>query len=118
MFSTLLPPVNPVPREYFFVGGGMVLVIGLLVAIAVIAGEQVKKAHKREALLASQRTAVAYCIETLRGKALNNCIQQAMADPNGAGAATLADSNAVVIRSAAAAPGTPGFAPVAFGAAR
>jgi hypothetical protein len=118
MFSTNFPPVNPLPREYFFLGGGLLLVMGLLVAIAVIAGEQVKKAHKRDALLAAQRSAVAYCVETLRGKALNDCIQQAMAEPRGAGTATLADSNAAVTRSAAAAPQTPGFAPVAFGAAR
>ncbi|WP_096663282.1 hypothetical protein [Polaromonas sp. AET17H-212] len=80
MFSTHLPQVNAIPREYLYLGAGAVLIVSLLAAIAVVAGGEVKKAKARDSMLASQQTAVAYCVETLRGAALSNCVRHARAD--------------------------------------
>ena len=80
MFSTHLPQVNAIPREYLYLGAGAVLIVSLLAAIAVVAGGEVKKAKARDSMLASQQTAVAYCVEPRRGAALSNCVRHARAD--------------------------------------
>lgn len=115
MFSTHLPKVHTVPREYLFAGAGLLLVIGMLVGIAVVASGQVKKAEQREAMLASQRIAMVQCMETLGGAELNKCLIQAQASPQAVGRTTFADNSASFSRSTAVSAGSSqGLIPVAF----
>lgn len=123
MFSTHLPQVNAIPREYLYLGAGAVLIVSLLAAIAMVAGGEVKKAQARDAMLASQQTAVAYCVETLRGAALSNCVRHARADMYNDGAkSTLAGNDpagAVMAGGQARAPAdNMGMMPVSFSAVR
>ncbi|WP_395057100.1 hypothetical protein [Polaromonas sp.] len=119
MFSSHLPPVHNVPREYIFAGAGLMLVIGLLVGIAMVASGQVKKAELRESLLSSQRIAVVQCMETLGGVELNNCLIQARSEPDAASRTTLADNSVSFSRSTAVSAGSSqGLMPVAFSARR
>ena len=115
MFSTHLPKVHTVPREYLMAGGGLLLVIGMLAGIAMVASGQVQKAEQREAMLASQRIAMVQCMETLGGAELNQCIIQAQASPQAVGRTTLADNSAGFSRSTAMSAGSgQGLIPVAF----
>ena len=123
MFSTHMPQVNAIPREYLYLGAGAVLIVSLLAAIAMVAGGEVKKAKARDAMLASQQTAVAYCVETLRGAALSNCVRHARADMYNDGAkSTLAGNDpagAVMAGGQARAPAdNMGMMPVSFSAVR
>ncbi len=119
MFSTHLPKANTVPRDYIYLGMGLLLIVGMLIAIASVASGQVKKAQMRDWLQASQRSAVANCVETTRGAALNNCIQQAQADYYAADMTTVAGNSAVFARTGGAAPnGSAGFMSVAFSSHR
>ncbi len=119
MFSTHLPKVNTVSREHLYLGAGLLLIAAMLMAIATVAGGEVRKAKTRDSLQASQQTAVVYCVETQRGAALSSCIQQARAEPYGADQTTVADNTAAFSRSAAVAPsGTQGFMSVGFSAHR
>lgn len=83
MFSTPLPRSNTGPRAYIYFGVGVLLVISLLIAIASVASGEVKKAAMRDSVLASQRSAAAYCVETRRGAQLNSCLKQAWRDSSG-----------------------------------
>ena len=123
MFSTHLPQVNAIPREYLYLGAGVVLIVSLLTAIAVVAGGEVKKAKARDSMLASQQTAVAYCVETLRGAALSNCVRHARADMYNDGAkSTLAGNEpagAVLAGGQANVPAdNMGMLPVSFSTVR
>lgn len=125
MFSTHMPQVHTIPREYLFLGAGVVLMVSLLAAIAMVASGEVKKAQARNSLLASQQTAVAYCVETLRGAALSNCVRHARADMYNDGAkSTLAGNGpagagAVMAGGQARAPADNlGMMPVSFSAVR
>ncbi len=115
MFSSHLPKVHTVPREYLMAGAGLLLVASMLVGIAMVASGQVKKAELRESMLASQRTAMAYCVETLGGAELNKCIIQARASPDAVGRTTLAENTGSFSRSTAVSAGSSqGLIPVAF----
>ena len=94
MFSTQMPPVPTAPREYLFMGAGLLLITSLLVAIAMVASGQVQKAQARDAMLASQQTAMAYCVQTLRGDALSNCMRHAKAEMYNDGADSTVAGNA------------------------
>lgn len=129
MFSahlpTHFPSCNTVPREYLYLGAGLVLVVSLLVAIAAVASGEVRKAHARDSLLASRNSAIAYCVENLRGTALNTCMRQARADQyNDGSGATLAGNGkgnraAVLAGAPAMAPvGAMGLMPVTFNTVR
>lgn len=123
MFSTHLPQAHTVHREYFYLGAGVVLIASLLAAIAMVASGEVKKAQARDSMLASQQTAVAYCVETLRGAALSNCMRHARADMYNDGAkSTLAvnePSGAVMaVGQTTAAANNMGMLPVSFSAVR
>ena len=111
MFSTHLPRVHSVPREYLFMGAGVVLVISLLIAIASVASGEVKKAAMRDTTLASQRSAAAYCVETQRGAALNSCFKQAWQDASGE-SVQVAGAESAPFRTVVAAENS-GFAPSA-----
>ena len=120
MFSSHLPKVHTVPREYVFAGAGLLLVVGLLVGMVMVAGGQVQKAEMRESMLASQRTAMAQCVETLGGAELNKCLIQAQASPDAGdrSATTLADNSGFSRGNAASAGSSQGLIPVAFSARR
>ncbi|MDO9112373.1 MAG: hypothetical protein Q7U63_01105 [Polaromonas sp.] len=123
MFSTHMPPVNTVPREYLYLGAGALLMVSLLAAMAMVAGGEVKKAKARDSLLASQQTAVAYCVETLRGAALSNCMRHARADMYNDGAKSPLAGNepagAVMAGGQSKAPAdNMGMIPVSFSAVR
>lgn len=123
MFSTHLPQVTTVPREYLYLGAGVVLIVSLLAAIAMVASGEVKKAQARDSLLASQQTAMAYCVETLRGAALSNCMRHARAEGFNDGAQpTLAGhdpAGALMAGGQARAPADNiGMMPVSFSAVR
>lgn len=120
MFSSHLPKIHNLPREYMYAGAGLLLVIGLLVGIAMVATGQVKKAELREAMLASQRTAAVYCLETLRGAELNKCLVQAQASPERTDRiTTLADNSSGLSRAATVSAGSSqGLMPVAFNTRR
>jgi hypothetical protein len=127
MFSAHLPThfpnYNAVPREYLYFGAGLVLVVSLLVAIAAVASGEVKKAQARDSLLASRNSAIAYCLETLRGTALNTCMQQARTDQynDGSGSTVTGNGNsgALMAGGSAVAPvGATGLMPVTFNAVR
>ncbi|MEO8021675.1 hypothetical protein [Polaromonas sp.] len=127
MFSAHLPNHFPsyddAPREYLYFGVGLVLVVSLLVSIAAVASGEVKKAKARDSLLASRNSAIAYCVENLRGTALNACMQQARADRynDGSGSAVTGNGsgNALVAGGPAMVPvGATGLMPVTFNAVR
>lgn len=119
MFSSHLPEAHTVPRHYLFAGAGLMLVVGMLVGIAMVAGGQVKKAELRESMLATQRTAMVQCMENLGGAELNKCIIQAQASPDDANRTTLADNSTSFTRSTAMAAGSSqGLIPVVFSAHR
>ena len=115
MFSIHLPKISTVSREHIYLGAGLLLIVAMLAAIATVAGGAVKKAQMRDALLASQRDAVIYCVETLRGAARNNCVHQAKEDPYGADTTPLVGNSAAFTHSSAVASnGIPGLMPVGF----
>jgi hypothetical protein len=120
MFSSHLPKVHSVPRETIFAGAGLLLVVSLLIGMATVASGQVKKAELRESMLASQRTAVVQCMETLGGAQLNKCMFQAQAAPDAVGrTTTLADNSGSFSRSTAVAAGSSqALIPVAFSTLR
>ena len=123
MFSTHMPQVNTIPREYLYLGAGVVLIVSLLAAVAMVAGGEVKKAQARDSMLASQQTAVAYCVETLRGAALNNCMRHARSDVYNDGAKSTLAGNApvgavVAGGQAKASADNMGLIPVSFSAVR
>jgi hypothetical protein len=119
MFSSHLPKVHTVPREYLVAGAGLLLVVGMLVGIAMVASGEVKKAELRESMLASQRIAMVQCMETLGGAELNKCIIQAQAAPDTVARTTLADNSGSFSRSTSVSAGSSqGLIPVAFNARR
>jgi hypothetical protein len=115
MFSSDLPPAPAV-----YAGGGLLLVAGLLVAIALVAGSQVDRAQQRSSLLASQSAAMAYCVETQSGTARNTCMLQARAVVHPAETlTTVVDNDPNFVRSAAVVPdNTQGLGFVGFSANR
>ena len=129
MFSAHLPRHPSVPREYLYLGVGMVLVISLLIAIASVASGEVRKAAMRDSTMASQRSAAANCMETQRGAALNSCVKQAWRDEsdesvqvagvgNESSRTGVAADNSGLGRSTAANVTTQGFMQASFGKLR
>ena len=119
MFSNHLQKIHSVPRKYIYLGAVVVVLVGMLTGIASVASEQVKKAELRESLLASQRTAIAYCVEVMRGAALNHCVQRARADADGAQTTVMVANTAGFNRGvAAASTGVQGLVPVVLTAYR
>jgi len=116
MFSSHLPKMNTVPREYLFAGIGLVIVISLLVGIASVASAQVRKAELRDSMLASQRSAMASCVATLGGVELNKCLIQARAEPDRySRPTTLADNSGGFSRNTTtSSSANAGFMPVMF----
>ena len=117
MFSTHMPRINTVPREYIYFGAGGVLLVSLLIAIASVATGEVKKAAIRDSALASQRSAAAYCMETRRGAELNGCLKLAWGDASGGVPSTTvaAADNSGFARSAGVKASGPGFIQASVG---
>ncbi|OOG36687.1 hypothetical protein [Polaromonas sp. A23] len=108
MFTYPTLSINTIPRQYFYAGAGIAVIFGLLVGIASVASGEVKKAQARESLLASQKSAMTYCVENLRGPAFNACMQQARAEMYNDGSRT---SVADIAKSGAVLAGGPLIAP-------
>ena len=95
MFSDHLRKINEIPRKTLLGVAGGFLILCQLVALAMVADEQVKKAQVREAQRTSERIAAAHCWESSMGAARHSCLQQAktaslpaaVADPGQAGEA-------------------------------
>lgn len=123
MFTSHMPPVNQIPRQYFYLGAGVALIVGLLVGMAAVASGEVKKAQARDLLLASQKNAMTYCVENLRGSAFNACMQQARADSfnDGSRPTLAAGAKGDAILAGGTAPvsaGSQGLMPISFSAVR
>jgi hypothetical protein len=118
MFSTHLQKINTVPREYLYLGGALLVMVGLLTAVAAVASGQVNRAQLRESLQTSQQSAVVNCVETLRGTALNSCMQQAKADPYGDAPAIAGGSGPAFSRSVTGLPAAQALMPAVFSASR
>jgi hypothetical protein len=75
MFSDHLRKIDEAPHKtLLLVAAGLVMVCQL-VAMALVAGEQVQKAQMRGDSQASRQVAMATCIETSRGVAVKGCFQ-------------------------------------------
>ena len=73
MFSKLLHKNNHRGRGLLFFSVAALVIVGQLVAIALLAQGQVQKAALREARLTSQRIAMAQCFESSRRIQRDNC---------------------------------------------
>ncbi|MHB1249096.1 MAG: hypothetical protein ACYCZL_06855 [Polaromonas sp.] len=101
------------------VAAGLVI-LGQLIAMALVVDGQVSKAHLRDAQYAAERVAFAYCIENSNGVARNNCMRQvqAVTDPSreidaSQGVQTVASTSG--LRNAVIpAPLLPGLMPASF----
>lgn len=75
MFSDHLRKIDEAPhRTLLFVAAALVMVCQL-VAMALVAGEQVQKAQMRVDSQVSRQVAVASCVETSRGVAIKDCLR-------------------------------------------
>jgi hypothetical protein len=75
MFSDHLRKIDEAPHKtLLLVAAGLVMVCQL-VAMALVAGEQVQKAQMRGDSQASRQVAVASCVETSRGVAVKDCFR-------------------------------------------
>jgi len=79
MFSDHVAKINAIPRKTLLGVAGGFLILCQLVALAMVADEQVKKAQARETLRISERIATAHCMESSMGAARHSCLQQAKA---------------------------------------
>lgn len=116
-------PISTIPRKYFYAGACIAVIFGLLMGIASVASGEVKKAQARESLLASQKSAMTYCVENLRGSAFNACMQQARAETYNDGSRTnvanIAKKGAVMAGGPLAAPsGAQDMMPASFSTVR
>lgn len=118
MFSNHLPKLHSVPRQYLHVGAAVLVLVVMLTGFVSVANGQVRKAELRESLLASQKTAIAYCMEVKRGAEMNSCIHQAKADTEGQQTSTVVANTAGFSRSAAVPSSVQSLVPVSFSAHR
>lgn len=124
MFTYPTLSINTIPRQYFYIGAGIAVILGLLVGIASVASGEVKKAQARDSLLASQKSAMTYCVENLRGSAFNACMQQARAESYNDGSRTsivndIAKNGAVLAGGPLATPSSSqGLMPTSFSTVR
>ena len=80
MFSDHLRKIDEAsPRILLLVAAALVMVCQL-VAMALVAGEQVQKAQMRGDSQASRHVAIASCVESSRGVAVKDCFQLGSSD--------------------------------------
>lgn len=77
MFSDHLNKIDNVSTGKLWAIAGGAVILCQLVAFAMVADGQVKKAEVRESRLAFERVAVANCMESSVGAARHACLQQA-----------------------------------------
>lgn len=73
MFSDHLQKVDQVPQKTLWLAASGLVIVCQLVAMALVAGEQVQKAQVRDDIDASRQAAVASCVETSRAEAVKGC---------------------------------------------
>ncbi len=78
-------------RNLFLIAAGLVIVCQL-VAMAMVADGQVKKAALREAQISAQNVALASCFESSARFDRNNCMRQLQADNSSAAINTMASN--------------------------
>ncbi len=79
MFSDHLQKIDRVSNRALLGVAAGLIILCQLIAMAVVVGGQVEKAHARNSAYASERIAFAHCIESSAGVARNICIAQAQA---------------------------------------
>jgi len=79
MFSDHLQIINDIPHKTLLGVAGGLVILCQLVAMAMVADEQVKKAQVRETQRTLERIAAAHCMESTMGAARHSCLQQAKA---------------------------------------
>lgn len=122
MFSDYLQKIDRVSNRALLGVAAGLIILCQLIAMAVVVGGQVKKAHARNSLYASERIALAHCIESSTGVARNICIAQAQASippsrdiDNSLGAQAVASVSAMDSITLPALQ-TQGFMPASLGA--
>lgn len=73
MFSDHLQKIDQAPRKTLLLVAAGLVIVCQLVAMALVAGEQVQKAQMRGDSDASRQAAVASCVEVSRGVAVKDC---------------------------------------------
>ena len=101
-------------RNLFLIAAGLVIVCQL-VAMALVADGQVKKASLREAQISAQNVALASCFETGSRFDRSNCMRQLQADNPSAAINTMASDGAGLNASQSGSPAG-GLMNVAFAA--
>lgn len=76
MFSDQLKTVKPAMGRNLLVIAGALVVACQLVAMGLVANEQVEKAHIRDSRLGPARVAMARCLEASAGSERHQCILQ------------------------------------------
>ena len=77
MFSDHLRKIKEIPHNTLLGMAAGFVILCQLVALAMVADEQVKKAQVRETQRISERIATAHCMESSMGAARHSCLQQA-----------------------------------------
>ncbi len=77
MFSDHLPKIDRISGRNLFVMAGGLVIACQLVAMTLVAGEQVRKAEIRDSQLVAQRVAIAKCFEGNTRAERQDCMQQA-----------------------------------------
>ncbi len=120
MFSDYLQKIDHISYKALFGVAAVLVILCQLVAMALVVDGQVSKASLRDAQYASERVAIAYCIESNNGVARNNCMQQVQAvthpprdADSGSGVQAVASTSGLI---SAAMPSQllPGFIPSSF----
>ena len=73
MFSNHVRKIDQAPHKTLLLLAAGLVIVCQLVAMALVAGEQVQKAQMRSESHASQQAVVASCVEVSRGVAINDC---------------------------------------------
>ena len=80
MFSEQLQKIERTSSRNLFLIAAVLVIFCQLVAMAMVADGQVKKAALREAQLSAQNVASASCFETSAKFDVNNCVRQLQAE--------------------------------------
>lgn len=80
MFSDHLRKIDEAPHKVLLLVAAGLVMVCQLVAMALVAGEQVQKAQMRGDNQTSRQMAIASCVETSRGVAVKDCLRLGSAD--------------------------------------
>lgn len=76
MFSDHLRKIQRLPRKMLWLIVGGLAIVFQLGAVALLASGQVHKAQLREMQYATERSAIANCVDSNKGAARHACIRQ------------------------------------------